>query len=356
MDMQYIVGVMSGSSLDGLDVCLCSFHDNGEWKFLRSKAYDLPDILAKSLRNLPFHDVRSMYTLEVSFTDFCSQSILQFLGEIKDIKISAIATHGHTILHHPEEGYSIQLTNGARLATTVGLPVICDFRQGDIALGGQGTPLAATVDQYLFGEYTYALNLGGIANISIQIEDINQAYDIAPCNQILNALASELGKSYDDDGQIAKSGNCNETLLSSLSDLTYFQKQAPKSLDNSWVMGPFYDIIRSHDSSIPDKLNTMVNFIVDQIILAIKGKEIPDHAKMLVTGGGAFNTFLIEQLQRKLVKVNVSLELPSSEIIEFKESILMAYLGYLRLQYKPNIIHHATGAKRAHSGGAIYIP
>ncbi len=354
MELQYIVGVMSGSSLDGVDVCLCSFHDTGKWELLKSKVYDFPASLANALRNVPFHDVRLMHQLEVSFTDFCGQTVLQFLEDIRDIKIAAIATHGHTILHQP--GYSIQLTNGARLATTVGLPVICDFRQGDIALGGQGTPLAATVDQQLFGEYAYALNLGGIANISIQMDVTKQAYDVVPCNQILNALSSELSKPFDYGGQIASTGKCNTTLLSSLSELDYFHKSVPKSLDNTWVMGPFYDIIKKNGSSISDKLSTMIHLIVDQIILAIKANQIPHQARMLVTGGGAFNTFLIEQLRIELVKIAVDLELPSPEIIDFKESILMAYLGYLRLQHKPNIVHQATGAERAHSGGAIYIP
>ena len=346
MDSIISIGVMSGSSLDGIDLAMVRFSkdDTLKWELIQSKCYaisDLKDRLQSSL-NL---SVRELAILESDYSTFLAECIIDFAA---DTRVDCCGIHGHTLLHMPSKKVSWQLQNGGMIAEMTGITTICDFRNQDMVLGGQGTPMAVIADRDLFPGYDYYINLGGIANISYQIDRKWTAYDLFPCNQVLNYYAGQLGKVYDEDGDFARSGTVHPPLLESLLSIDYLHQSPPKSIDNQWIKNQWISVMDSYDISPEDKMRTHCECMVEHLVKTIDR----ENSKVLITGGGAYNTFFIEQLKKNLPEGSV--EIPPRQIIDYKEAVLMSYMAYLRLTEQTNFISSATGASRDVCGGAIY--
>jgi anhydro-N-acetylmuramic acid kinase len=280
----------------------------------------------------------------------------QYLGTLvrsflkrNNAKADFISSHGHTVFHQPGNHFTAQAGDGAALSAACGLPVVCDFRTADVALGGQGAPLVPIGDQLLFSEYEYCLNLGGIANISFSRGGKRIAYDICPVNMVLNHLASEKGKGYDKGGKMAEKGYFNVILLSKLNSAPYYQRTYPKSLGREEIEKYFFKILKREKASTEDKLHTFIEHVAIEIAAATRNRK----GKMLVTGGGAYNDYLISRIR---AHSSLQVVIPSPKIIEFKEALIFAFLGVLRWRNEVNTLKSVTGARRDSSGGAIYMP
>lgn len=347
-----VIGVMSGTSLDGIDLVYASFSFDKDWvfklKYTETISYTIYwfDILERlvdfSIEEL--HDIDKKYTL------YLSKVINEFIDEFNIKNIDAVCSHGHTALHKPEKGLTYQIGNLSRIADLLNRVVVCDFRIRDVELGGQGAPLVPIGDQLLFSKYDYCMNLGGFANISAEINNTRIAYDICPVNIVLNHYARQLDFDFDDEGKIASTGNVNDELLHQLNALKYYRKDYPKSLGLEWVKINIITLIDSFSISIKDILRTFVVHVAVQISKEINTKV---NSSVLVTGGGVFNLFLIQQIQSYTTNKIV---IPSKEIIEYKEALIFGFLGVLRLRNEVNCLSSVTGAKRNHSSGKIFYP
>ena len=343
---------MSGTSLDGLDVVHCTFTETGGKYSFRINACDTfiyPETWQQRLRNLPSAPAAEFAWCHNEYGLYAGSLILTFL-ERHHLNADFVASHGHTIFHRPDESFTSQIGEGAIMAAVCGLPVICDFRTGDVAHGGQGAPLVPIGDELLFSQYTYCLNIGGFANISMNLGGKRVAFDISPANIVLNQLAGRIGLPYDDAGKIASVGNVRMPLLQKLNDLPYFGQQPPKSLGREWVESHVLPIIQGEENEIPDLLRTYTEHIAMQVAAAAHGA---DGNSMLSTGGGAYNAFLIER-----IKAFSGLEVivPIDEIVNYKEALIFALLGLLRWNGIPNSLASVTGATGNVCGGCIYLP
>lgn len=339
---------MSGSSLDGLDMALCDFRDEHHFTMLKSTCIPFSAEWIDRLEHFDSLDLHGMCQLEADFTKYLASQVIEFIGEDA---INYIASHGHTLVHSPTDGYSYQLGQGAYIAAHTGIPVISEFRLQDIAKGGQGAPIAPVVETFLFPDYDAYLNLGGICNISIHDAGAVTAYDIGPCNQLLNALALLLGQDYDKGGQLASQGVVLQQLLHKSLAHPFYAQPHPKSLDNSYVMKEFVTPILLSEDSVEDRLRTST-----ALISKIINDAIPDGvSSVLATGGGAHNTFLIESLRAATSSRGISIIIPDKEVIDYKEAILMALMGYLRVNNIPNVYCSVTGASSDTISGAIYL-
>jgi len=352
MALYNVIGTMSGTSLDGLDIAHCRFEfSENRWNFKINEAItvDFPNNLKEKLKqaiNMPGLDLMK---LDSKLGDFIGQSIIDFItnNNIDQTEIDCISSHGHTIFHQPELKLTTQIGNGANISAITKLPVICDFRTPDLALGGQGAPLVPIGDKLLFSEYDNCLNLGGIANISFIQNSERIAFDICPVNIILNKLSKELGYEYDRSGKNAESGKIDTILLKQLNSLTYYQKPHPKSLGMEWVESEIYPIINTSTNSTENKLCTFVEHISIQIANNIKGKD----KTVLLSGGGTFNTYLIQRIKANTPNKII---IPSIQIIDFKEALIFAFLGVLRTRNEINCLKSVTGASSDNIGGCIY--
>ncbi|MEA3445922.1 MAG: anhydro-N-acetylmuramic acid kinase [Bacteroidota bacterium] len=345
----YILGIMSGTSLDGIDLALCSFSEKkGKFDFEIHRANSLayPAEWQKKLstsHSLPAFD---LIKLHKDYGFFIGKVILDFL---KDIPTQAhyIASHGHTVFHQPNKSVTFQIGDGAAIAALCGIPVISDFRNLDVCLGGQGAPLVPIGDEMLFSEYDYCLNLGGFSNVSFNKNGIRKAFDICPVNIVLNEFAQKAGKDFDKAGELGTMGHSYPALVAELDNLEYYKRLSPKSLGREWLEKTFLPIIKKYNISIPDIMASLYEHISNQLatVMEKKGKKI------LITGGGAFNTYLLEQFQKK---TNCTLIIPNSNLVNFKEALVFAFLGYLHINNKPNCLTSVTGAKRDSIGGCIF--
>jgi len=348
-----MIGLMSGTSLDGLDIIYCHFEiDNQQkWSFQinQSTTVKYNSKLIEKLKNGVYAAGVELFKLHNEVGNFMGHSINKFIHEHKISlpTIDAIASHGHTIFHQPKIHLTTQIGNGANISAITRLPVICDFRTVDLALGGQGAPLVPIGDELLFNEYDYCINLGGIANTSFKKNNTRIAFDICPVNIVLNQLSTQKGKVYDENGAIAQSGKINEQLRQELNKLAYYQKQAPKSLGVEWINTAIFPLLEQYSISTEDKLRTFVEHVADQISNTIT----TSNSKILFTGGGTFNTFLIERIKDK---TNNEIIIPPKKIIEYKEALIFAFLGILRLRKELNCLQSITGATENNIGGCIY--
>lgn len=350
-DRIYLIGLMSGTSLDGLDIAHCVFEKRTEsyhFEILESKVYDYPPYWRDKLKEVMNYSALEFVETDKALAEWMGEKVLDFKNKHK-IQTNWLSSHGHTVFHQTEKKLTTQIAQGAALSVAAQMNVISDFRTTDVALGGQGAPLVPIGDKLLFSEYNYCLNLGGIANISFDRDRQRIAFDICPVNLVLNALANQKGFEYDQGGQLASSGSCHQALLSKLNALDFYQKDAPKSLGKEWVISVVMPILTQFDISIEDKLHTFCVHIGQQIAHVLQNKE----GHMLVSGGGAYNSFLIKILQQCCDKIKIVL--PSKEIIEFKEALIFAFLGLLRLNEEANCLASVTGASRDSVGGAIYL-
>lgn len=344
-----IIGVMSGTSLDGIDIALCEFErksDSYQFRIIEAETIDMDPGLRKKIERVYYGDSMELAALHSNIGHVFGILIREFC---KSHKCSAdyVASHGQTIFHRPETGFTCQLGDGASIAAESGIPVICDFRSTDVAFGGQGAPLVPVGDELLFSEFDYCLNLGGFANISYKENGQRVAFDICAANMALNHLAQSEGKSFDDEGKMAAAGQLNESLLNELNSLEYYSISAPKSLGKEWFESQIKPAIERilHSN---DLLSTYTEHIAVQVAKIVKPGK-----KLLITGGGAFNKFLIERIA---FHSGAEIIIPDEIIIKFKEALIFAFLGYLRINQIPNCLSSVTGASKNSVGGAVYLP
>jgi anhydro-N-acetylmuramic acid kinase len=351
METYLSIGCMSGTSLDGLDLVACRFSVVDQWKFEILKAVTIPysHKWINKLASAAELTAIEFALLNNEFGKYIGKHVADFCVDLPQ-KPDLVSSHGHTVFHQPHKRLTIQIGNGAQIAATCGFPTACDFRLLDVAMKGQGAPLVPIGDELLFDNYEFCLNLGGIANISFRQEDERRAFDICPANMAFNHYTKTLGYEYDLDGNLGRSGVIHEELLSLLNALDFYQQPGPKSLGREWFETEFLPLISSFQLEPQDVLRTLYEHISDQVTRSI---ESFPKGQILITGGGAHNVFLIELLSEKTKHKTI---VPSSQIIDFKEAIIFALLGVLRLRNEVNCLKTVTGASRDHSGGVIFLP
>ncbi len=367
------IGLMSGSSLDGLDIVFVGLHENaGEWRFeiLAADCYEYNENWKQKLKNAITLNALEYQLLHTAYGHYLGKEINRFIENNNlHYQVGLIASHGHTTFHEPERKMTGQLGDGAAIAAQTKLPVVSDLRALDIAFGGQGAPIVPVGEKHLFKEFQMCLNLGGIANISFNKDDQYIAYDVCPANRVLNMIAAKVNKEYDAGGEMAALGNVHEGLLQKLNALDYYQQPFPKSLANNFGTDEVYPLICSFGLTHNDELRTCVEHIVFQIEKAIQSavrssqsknrttlsSPLGDGGKLLITGGGAFNTFLIYRLSAELQSLNIEVVIPEENIVKYKEALIMAFIGVLRWRQEYNVLASVTGAERDSIGGAVWI-
>jgi len=370
---QYVViGLMSGTSLDGLDLARVLFRPEGHegWRFELMDKDTLPypeewrEKLASAHR-LPAFDLLRLHSQYGTYLGECVRDLFRpGFEEYADF----VASHGHTVHHRPDQGVTFQLGSGDALARAARLPVYWDFRSHDVALGGQGAPLVPVADHLLFGQFDACLNLGGFANVSspweprpiVLVEAINhsraenparrQAFDICPVNFVANLLARRLGREYDPEGQIGRQGQLLPDLLRQLDDLPFYRLNGPKSLGREWVETAFMPLLEAHPAPVEDLLRTFYEHAARQIAQHLPR---PAASKVLATGGGALNSFLLERIRKH---ADAQVVLPERAIIDYKEAIAFAFLGLLRHLGQHNVWACVTGASADSCSGLLSLP
>lgn len=358
-----VIGIMSGSSLDGLDIAFVEFEETArKWSYEIKAARCLPysDEWYKNLQQADKLSAYDYFLLHSSYGEYIGTQVNTFIDEF-DLyhKVQLIASHGHTTFHAPLLGMTAQLGDGAAIAATTEINVVSDLRAMDVAFGGQGAPIVPIGEKLLFEDYDYFLNLGGIANLSLKSSAGYAAFDICAANRVMNMLAEFEGKQYDEGGSIAASGKVFTPLLNQLNALTYYSLPHPKSLANSFGTDEVFPLINGFDISIADKLRTYVEHVVIQIASAIQQLDLnvveTIARKMLVTGGGAFNTFLIQHLASTIKSLHIEVFVPDTTLVNYKEALIMALIGVLRWREEYNVLDTVTGARRSSIGGAVWI-
>jgi len=341
---------MSGTSLDGIDLALVTFNYNTNWAFKIEKAGTIPysKEWLKRLKSLVNYSKEELEDLDTDYSIRLAKVINNFIEKNNIKTIDAVCSHGHTALHRPDEGLTYQIGNLPILAAKLRQTVVCDFRVQDVAFGGQGAPLVPIGDELLFKDYDYCVNLGGFANVSTTIDSKRIAFDICPVNIVLNHYVSKLGLAYDDEGKLASKAMINQELLNKLNRLQFYTLAYPKSLGLEWVKDEVFPLIDKFSLSVEIILRTAVEHIAIQISKVISEKG---QTSVLVTGGGVFNTFLIERIK---ALSNNKIVIPSKEIIEYKEALIFGFLGVLKLRNETNCLASVTGASKDHSSGNIY--
>lgn len=347
------IGVMSGTSLDGIDLAWCHFtrKEDGNWGYRIEHAVTVPysNDFRERLANAPYLSALEYVKLNNDVAEVMAEGLNEWLGD--GPRPDYIASHGHTVFHQPDIGLTTQIGNGAIIAARTGVTTVCDFRTTDVALGGQGAPLVPIGDELLFGAFDACLNLGGIANISYRADGLRIAYDISPCNMVLNELANRAGLPYDKDGQLSRNGHLIPELLAALNGLDYYRQPAPKSLGKEWYESVFHPVLEPfiEKHQLADVARTIVKHIAVQI-----AANVPMGAQsMLVTGGGAHHAFLTQQIQNQRDTLDVIV--PDDLIIDYKEALIFAFLGLLRLHGEDNCLRSVTGAQEDCCGGAVYL-
>lgn len=345
-----VIGVMSGTSLDGVDLAYIKFNHSENWTFeiFQSETVSYSEEWLNKLKNAIHFSPSELEELNVAYTKLLASIISEFISKNQLAEIDAVCSHGHTILHQPQNGITLQIGNLPMIRDLVNQTIVCDFRVQDVQLGGQGAPLVPIGDKLLFSEYDYCLNLGGFSNVSFNENGNRIAFDISPVNTVLNSYANELGFPYDDAGNFAKSGNINQDLLQQLNDLEFYALPYPKSLGMEFVNAKIFPLMNSYSIDVKDKLCTFVEHIAIQIA-NICSKP---NAKLFITGGGAYNRFLIERLRNYLP--TTELVIPDDKTIQFKEALIFGFLGVLRLRDEINVLSSVTGASKNHSSGVVF--
>lgn len=346
MNKEYhIIGLMSGTSLDGVDIVKCTFKNEEDWTFNldRYETISYSNYWKERLEKLHKKSSKKIKDCDKEYGILLGKICNQFILK-NNLKVDYISSHGHTIFHQPEKKITLQIGCGNTISKTTNITTINNFRSLDVSLGGQGAPLVPIGDKHLFSEFKYCLNLGGFANISEKREKII-AFDICPVNIVMNEICKEVNKPYDKNGNIARKGKIIPSLLHKLNELEFYKKREPKSLGREWVEENILPILEVENYSTSDKLCTFCEHIATQIGLFLKNKSV------LVSGGGAFNTYLMERIRKYS---SSEIIIPNKEIIDFKEAIIFAFLGVLRLENINNCLSSVTGSERDNCGGDIY--
>ncbi len=347
-----MIGLMSGTSLDGLDICYCIFTKNGngwEYSIRQSETVKYPGVLQRALREAMTCNAEILTQLDFEYGIYMGREVRKFTDK-HNLSVDYIASHGHTVLHNPSKGFTLQIGKGAAIAAETGIPCITDFRSGDVCRGGQGAPLVPIGDRLLFSQFDICLNLGGIANISYDNEkSIRQAYDIGICNMLLNHLSGLNGMDFDKNGELGKSGAVIPELLNELESLPYFYQTPPKSLGREWFKREMLPLFKKHSNKpLTHLIRTAYEHISNRI--ASDCNKLNKNS-MLVTGGGAKNEFLMELIAQK---TKLKITIPDSQTIDFKEALIFAFLGVLFLERFPNSLSSVTGARSDSVGGCLY--
>lgn len=350
-----VIGLMSGSSLDGLDIACCDFtRADGKWQF--SIPYALCKLYSpewvKRLRGAHQVGGKDLWQLHVDFGRYCGEAVRDFITEYKISDVNLVGSHGHTVFHFPQDGFTTQIGDGAALAVAAGVPVACDFRSTDVAKGGQGAPLVPIGDKLLFGDYKFLLNLGGIANVTMQ-SDKTVAFDICSANQVLNFYAYQKGQIFDEDGAFAAQGKLDQSLFDALNALDYYKQSHPKSLDNGYSRDIIIPLIEKTYLSVEDKLHTFCEHIAYQIAQSIQTMPHSVSDKLMASGGGVFNGHLMQRIQHY---APVQVIRPDNAIINNKEALVFAFIGLLRWLGEENVLASVTGATGNSVAGALYLP
>ena len=348
-----VIGLMSGSSLDGIDLVDADFWFDGTWHFeiIAKDNVDYDDEWRNRLSdafNVRTPHATSLQALDHKYGRFLGQVTRQFINKFH-LEPEIVASHGHTIFHRPQEHYTLQIGDGQALADECGITVINDFRTEDVLKGGQGAPLVPIGDKLLFASYPICLNIGGIANVSYDVDNQRIAYDICIANQALNYLSNRLSLPYDKDGIIARGGTIDNQLLTTLNSHQFYSQKYPKSLGREFFEENIKPLLENRDD-VADMMATFVEHIAIQIGKSIDNQQI---AKLLVTGGGAKNKFLVERIQSHTKHQVV---VPSDDIIDYKEALVFAFLGLLRSRNEINVLRSVTGAESDSSSGKIFQP
>ena len=350
MESYFALGIMSGTSLDGLDLAFCRLSNCGkQWSYVIEKTLTVPypGEWYQKLAGASSLDALSFLLLHKEYGKYIGEQVNAFLSE-GNILPDLVASHGHTVFHKPAQGLTFQLGDGAVLAATCGIITVCDFRSLDVALGGQGAPLVPMGDEILFGKFDYCLNLGGFANISYRQEERRLAFDICPVNILINHLSLKLGLSFDKEGNTGRSGTVISPVLAALDGLSYYKTPPPKSLGREWLEHQVLPLVNNPSYTIPDLLRTVYQHIAGKISSVISGN--PDK-KALVTGGGSYNSFLLELIREN---TDCSLIIPDDKLIQYKEALIFALLGILKIRNEINCLSSVTGAEKDSSSGIVY--
>lgn len=343
----HAIGLMSGTSLDGLDLAYVTFtsEDRYDFQILATDTIDYSLQWKDQLQKAIHLDEKSLEKLDADYGVFLGEQVNEFIKKHKIQHIDFIASHGHTVFHQPEKGITKQIGKGERIAEITHHKVVCDFRTQDVDFGGQGAPLVPIGDRLLFAEYHACINLGGFANISFEQHQQRIAFDISPVNVVLNHFSKELGFDYDNRGNLARQGIIHEDVLNKLNQLDFYQQTPPKSLGIEWVNKEVFPLLLGIEFP-KDVLRTFVEHVAIQVASIIK-----PFTSILFTGGGVFNEFLLERIQELC---DTKLVISDSEIINYKEALIFAFLGLRKLENQVNCLASVTGAKYDHSSGVIH--
>lgn len=348
MKTLFAIGLMSGTSLDGLDICYVRFDlPDYQFEIIKAETITYPPEWKEKLKNSIHLSAEKLTKLDFDYGVFLGSSTRNFLEKHSIEKVDFIASHGHTVFHNPAEKYTLQIGKGQGILAQTGIQTVSDFRSQDVILGGQGAPLVPIGDEILFGEFDACLNLGGFSNISFRKNQNRIAFDICPVNIVLNKLTEQIGKPYDKNGEIAGSGKIDLNLLEELNQLDYYKNTHPKSLGIEWCNEKIYPIIEKYPLKTENIISTFTEHIAEQIAVVLNQNSIRN---VFITGGGAYNVFLIERIQ---TKTDCQIILPEKQIIEYKEALIFAFMGLLRLEKKINVLASVTGARKDHSSGTV---
>ena len=341
------IGLMSGTSLDGLDICFAKFEKQKAWDFEIIKAETIPysKALEDQLKNSIYLSPEELLELNSEYGFYLGKTVKNFIEKHQLQHIDLIASHGHTVFHQPQKKFTLQIGDGRAIKVETGLPVIYDFRSQDVLMKGNGAPLVPIGDELLFSQYDACLNLGGFSNISLKVNNKRIAFDIAPVNIVLNKFAKALNQDFDENGDLAKTGKIHENLLSQLNSLEFYQKPHPKSLGIEWCNENIFPMFRNVEAI--DILATFTEHIAQQISNVFNKNHLKN---VLCTGGGTFNQYLIEKIRNK---TTTEIIIPPKKLIEYKEALIFAFMGILRLNNEINVLSSATGSSQDHSSGII---
>ncbi len=348
-----VIGIMSGTSLDGVDFAYCKFTlKKKKWEFSIQSAqtFPYPQEWKNKLSTAHSFSGEALLELHTRYGKFLGQQCNQFIKQKKIKDIDLIASHGHTIFHQPKNELTFQLGDGNAMHAAIGLPVIFDFRSLDVTLGGEGAPLVPIGDKHLFSDFDVCLNLGGIANLSMEVNSKRRAFDICFCNMTLNYLSAKAGKDFDKNGILASKGSINQKLLNSFEKIYHSNRKKKPSLSREGFEKEFQSLLDNESISLHDRLRTACESIVSEIVKSIPVRNTK--MKLLITGGGALNSFLIELIRSKLTS-KMKVIIPSKTIINFKEALVFAFLGVLRLRDENNVLKSVTGASHDSCSGIL---
>lgn len=345
----HALGLMSGTSLDGLDICHASFQkdDLGQWQFriLNASTFPYTEVWENRLRNATQLSAEELYELNSEYGFYLGEKANEFIKEYSLKNIDLIASHGHTVFHQPQKKFTVQIGDGRAIKLLTKLPVVYDFRSQDVLMGGNGAPLVPIGDELLFSEYDACLNIGGFSNISFKENGHRIAFDICPVNIVLNHFAKKVGKDFDENGNLARTGKVDHALLSKLNSLPFYQEKPPKSLGMEWVAENILPHLENENSI--DVLATFTEHAAIQVAEVLNRNAIQ---KIVFTGGGTYNTYFLERIK---TKTETQIIVPEEEIINFKEALIFAFMGVLRVNNEINILSSATGSSENHCSGIV---